>query len=211
MAALRLHDNRRWCRLLEGLLEVRLHLLLVLQSHLSHSLDVGKNLPLLVDLFNVLFTLRLNLVDAPVQLVDQVLDLLLIGLLLKQLSLDDNLALAQLADIFLNFSNLLADLNVRFVDLYSLPVAELVRTVELLDLLFGSLVPVLDLPSLLLHVVHLRLQFLDDALNRFLLADLLIDEVLLRRRDGLLTVDYVLRHDLAFCLALRSPAVHECL
>ena len=103
-----------WICLFKSFHEICLHLFFVLLGYLSHCLQIGEDFALLVDLFDIALTLSFDLVDAPIELINQRSDLLLVGLLFCQFLLNDTLALSQLIDVSFHLIDFFAHLCIGF-------------------------------------------------------------------------------------------------
>ena len=168
-----------WICLFKCFHEVSFHLFFVLLGHLSHCLQIGENLPLLVDILDVALTFSFDLIYAPIELIDKRSDLLLVGLLLRQFPLNDILALGQLVDISLHLVDFFAHLRIGLRKFKRFLGPELGCPIQLISLLFCLLVSVCDLAGLLFDHVGLASEPLHQSLDRLLFTNFFIDEVLL--------------------------------
>ena len=198
-----------WICLLKSLHEICLHLFFVLLGHLGHCLQIGENLALLVDLFDIALTFGFDLIYAPIELINQRSDLLLVSLFFCQFPLNYTLALSQLIDISLHFIDFFAHFRIGFREFDGFFRPYLSSPIQLICFLFCFFVSIGDLTGLFLDHVSLTPKPLHQSLDIFLFADFFIDKILLCMRDAFLALYDILSRN---CATFRPPAgVHQSL
>ena len=144
-----------WICLFKSLHEICLHLFFVLLGHLGHCLQIGEDLSLLVDLFDIALAFGFDLVYAPIELIDQCSDLLLVSLFFCQFPLNNTLALCQLIDISFHFIDFFAHFRIGFGKFDGFFRPNLSCPIQLICFLFCFFVSVGDLTGLFLDHISL--------------------------------------------------------
>ena len=130
------------------------------------------------DFFDVFFTFLLDFIDVALKLRYHLPHLVLVGLLLAELVLENCFALDKLFAIAVQISDVSAQVSVLADDLVGLFLLGFLRGFELVHLVLDLLVLVPRLPRLLLYLVRLRLQLGDQVLQCFLLVGLFMQKVI---------------------------------
>ena len=111
-------------------------------GHLLHFVQVSEDLLRLVNLFHVLLSLAIDLVNVPFQLRNQLLHLVLVLLFFLQFILQHSLALVELLTILALAADLLRDVSVLPSKLSRLLLLHFLGTVKVESFVFDSFVAV---------------------------------------------------------------------
>ena len=99
-------------------------------------------LTLLIDILDEALSFRLDLINVPVQLINQCFYLILVSLLLSEFLLYHNLALAELHYVLLRLHDVSTELRVRLGQVLGLFVPHLPGFIQLTSLIFNLLIAV---------------------------------------------------------------------